>query len=187
MFEYFGGVPQIVVPDNLKSGITKPDRYEAGVNRSYQEMAEHYGTCVIPSRVRKPKDKAKAEVGVLIVSRWILASLRNKSFTSLEELNEYIAEALERVNSKKMKLFEKSRKELFEAIDLPALGRLRSEPYQFAEWKKATVNIDYHIAFDKHFYSCPHQLVKREVDVRATGSTVEVFHRGERVASHRRR
>jgi transposase len=187
MFEYFGGVPQIVVPDNLKSGITKPDRYEAGVNRSYQEMAEHYGTCVIPSRVRKPKDKAKAEVGVLIVSRWILASLRNKSFTSLEELNEYIAEALERVNSKKMKLFEKSRKELFEAIDLPALGRLRSEPYHFAEWKKATVNIDYHIAFDKHFYSCPHQLVKREVDVRATGSTVEVFHRGERVASHRRR
>lgn len=186
MFEYFNGVPQILVPDNLLSGITKPDRYEATVNRSYQDLAEHYGTCVIPARARRPKDKAKAEAGVLLASRWILAALRNKTFYSLEELNESIQELLVKLNNKKMRHFKKSRKELFEAVDKPALGTLRSKPYVFAEWKQARVNIDYHIVFDDHFYSAPYQLIKQEVQVRATSQTVELLYKSGRVASHRR-
>ena len=186
MFEFFSGVPQILVPDNLLSGITKPDRYEATVNRSYQDLSEHYETCVIPARVRKPKDKAKAEAGVLLASRWILAALRNKTFCSLEELNEAIQVLLEKLNNKKMRHFKKSRRELFEAIDQPALGSLRSKPYIFSEWKAARVNIDYHIIFDDHFYSVPYQLTKQEVQLRATSQTVEIFHKSTRVASHRR-
>ena len=186
MFEYFEGVPQILVPDNLKSGITKPDRYEAGVNRSYQDLAEHYGTCVIPARVKKPKDKAKAEAGVLVVSRWIIAALRNKTFHNLEDLNESISILLERLNNKKMRHFKKSRRELYEILDKPVLGVLRETPYEFSEWKKARVNIDYHVVFDDHFYSAPYLLTKHEVDVRATHSTIEVFYRSERIASHRR-
>ena len=186
MLEYFGGVPQIFVPDNLLSGVTKPDRYEAGVNRSYQDLAEHYGTCVIPARVRKPKDKAKVEAGVLLASRWILAAIRNKTFYSLEELNEAIAVLLVNLNDKKMRHFKESRRQLFEEIDKPELGALRSEPYIFAEWKVARVNIDYHIVFDDHFYSVPYQLIKEEVQVRATHQTVEVIYKSERIASHRR-
>lgn len=186
MFEYFDGVPQILVPDNLLSGITKPDRYEAAVNRSYQNLSEHYGTCVIPARSRKPRDKAKAEAGVLLASRWILAALRNKKFYSLEELNEAIAVLLEKLNNKKMRHFKKSRRELFETIDRPALGNLRAESYVFSEWKKARVNIDYHIVFDDHFYSVPYQLVKEEVDIRATSHTVEIYYKSKRVSSHRR-
>jgi transposase len=186
MFEFFDGVPQILVPDNLKSGVTKPNRYEATINRSYQDLSEHYGTCVIPARVRKPKDKAKAEGGVLLASRWIMAALRNKTFYSLEELNEAIAILLEKLNNKKMRYYKKSRKELFESIDKPALGQLRSTPYIFSEWKKAGINIDYHIEFDNHFYSTPYQLVKEQVDIRATSQTVEVFYKSKRVASHQR-
>ena len=186
MFEFFNGIPQILVPDNLRSGITKPDRYEATVNRSYQDLAEHYGTCVIPARVKKPKDKAKAEAGVLLASRWILAALRNKTFYSLPELNEAIEVLLEKLNNKKMRHYKKSRRELFEIIDKPVLGKLRSTPYVFSEWKQARVNIDYHIVFDDHFYSVPYQLVKAEVSIRATSQTIEVFYKSKRVASHLR-
>lgn len=186
MLEFFNGVPQILIPDNLRSGVTKPDRYEAIVNRSYQDLGEHYGTCIIPARVRKPKDKAKAEGGVLLASRWILAALRNRTFHSLEELNEAIAILLEKLNNKIMRHFKKSRKELFEIIDKPALGVLRPEPYIFSEWKGARVNIDYHIVFDDHFYSTPYQLIKKEIQLRATSQTVEIFYKSNRVASHRR-
>lgn len=186
MFEYFGGVPQIIVPDNLKSGVSVPGRYEAQVNRSYKDLAEHYGTCVIPARVRKPKDKAKAEAGVLVASRWILAALRNKVFYSLADLNEAIGILLEKLNQKKMRHFERSRRELFEEIDAPEIGRLRSQPYEYAEWKGARVNIDHHIVYDKHFYSVPYQLIKKKVEIRATERVVEVFHKSERVASHQR-
>lgn len=186
MLEYFDGVPQILVPDNLKSAVEKPDRYEAKINDSYAEMATHYGTCVIPTRVRKPKDKAKVEAGVLLASRWVLAALRNKTFYSLEALNAAITGLLDKLNEKKMRYFKKSRRELFETIDKPALGRLRSDPYIYAEWKSAGVNIDHHIEYDNHFYSAPYQLIKREVQVRATSQIVEIFYRSERVASHRR-
>ena len=184
MFEYFGGVPEIIIPDNLKSGITKPDRYEATVNRSYEELATHYGSCVIPARIVKPKDKAKVEAGVLFASRWILASLRNKEFYSLSEANEAVGILLEKLNNKTMRQLKKSRRELFESIDQPTLRRLNPSAYVFSQWKKARVNIDYHIAFDGCFYSTPYQLVGKEVEVRATQSVIEVFHGSHRVASH---
>ena len=132
MFEFFGGVPQIVIPDNLKSGVTKSDRYEATINSTYQEFAIHYGTCVIPARSSRPKDKAKAESGVLVVSRWILAALRHKTFHSLEELNSCIRSLLPKINGRKMRYVERSRRELFDSIDAPALGSLRSEPYHLS-------------------------------------------------------
>ncbi len=186
MFEFFGGVPQIVVPDNLRSGVTKPDRYEAVVNRSYEELCDYYGSCVIPSRVGRPRDKAKVESGVLLASRWILASLRDRRFFSLYEANEAIRVCLERINNRKMRHFGKSRRELFEQIDRPVLGRLPVRPYELAFWKRATVNIDHHIVFEDHFYSVPYHLVKRGVEIRATERLLEIFFRNIRVASHRR-
>ena len=186
MFEFFGGVPQIVVPDNLKSGVTKPNGYEAVVNRSYQELSEHYGSCVIPARVGKPKDKAKVESGVLLASRWILASLRDRRFFSLEQANEAIGICLERINNKKMRSFDKSRRELFEQIDKPVLGKIPTRPYEVVFWKRATVNIDHHIVFEDHFYSVPYSLVKRGVEIRSTEKLIEIFLRDTRVASHRR-
>ncbi len=186
MFEFFGGVPQIVVPDNLRSGVTKPDRYEAVVNRSYEELCDYYGSCVIPSRVGRPRDKAKVESGVLLASRWILASLRDRRFFSLYEANEAIRVCLERINNRRMRHFGKSRRELFEQIDRPVLGRLPVRPYELAFWKRATVNIDHHIVFEDHFYSVPYHLVKRGVEIRATERLLEIFFRNIRVASHRR-
>lgn len=186
MLEFFGGVPEILVPDNLKSGITKADRYEALVNENYRAFCEHYKTCVIPARAQRPKDKAKVEVGVLVVSRYILAALRNQVFHSLAELNEAIRPILLRLNDKKMRQYGQSRRELFLEIDLPALGALPSAPFEFAEWARARVNIDYHIAYAGHFYSAPYELIGKEVEVRATVDMVEVLHRCERVASHQR-
>lgn len=186
MFEFFGGVPRIVVPDNLKSGVTKADRYEAVVNRSYEELCEHYGCCVIPARVGKPRDKAKVESGVLLASRWILGSLRDRSFFSLYEANEAIRCCLEKINNKKMRHFGKSRRELFERIDKPVLGKLPARPYELSFWKRATVNIDHHIVFENHFYSVPFHLVKRGVEIRITERLIEIFHRNTRVASHTR-
>jgi transposase len=186
MLEFYGGVPQIIVPDNLKSAVKKPDRYESEINDSYREFSQYYGTCIIPARVRKPKDKAKAEAGVLLVSRWIIAALRNKTFYSLNELNAEIKKLLITVNTKKMRHFKKSRIELFKELDSSSLGRLRSVPYQYAEWKKARVNIDYHVTYDDHFYSAPYQLVKRQVDIRATDTSIEIYYRGKRVSSHLR-
>ena len=186
MWNYFGGVTEITVPDNLKSGVTKPDRYEPLLNETYQEACDHYGTCVIPARSAKPRDKAKVEAAVLVAQRWILARLRNRLFTSLTEMNEAIEECLEILNNRKIKHLGRSRRELFDESDRPVLKALPATPYEFAEWKIATLNIDYHLSFDHHYYSAPHQLVHRKLDVRATAAVIEIFHRGERVASHRR-
>jgi transposase len=185
-FEFLGGVTEIVVPDNLKSGVTKTCRYEPGVNVTYEEMAGHYGVAVVPARRGKPRDKAKVEAGVLLVERWILASLRKRTFFSLGEVNEAIAELLIRLNHRPFRKREGSRRSLFVALDQPALRALPAERYQYGEWKTARVNIDYHVEFGNHFYSVPYTLTQQEVEVRATASTVEIFHRGVRVASHLR-
>ena len=183
-FAFFGGAPEILVPDNLKAGVKSPCRYEPDINPTYHDLAQHYGTAVIPARVRKPKDKAKVEVGVQVVERWILARLRNRKFFSLADLNNAIHELLEELNNRLMRHLGKSRSELFEALDQPALRHLPGLPYEFAIWKKARVHIDYHIEFKKHYYSVPYTLIRKEVFVRATERTVEVFYKHRRVASH---
>jgi transposase len=185
-FEFYKGVPLIVVPDNLKSGVSRACRYEPDINPSYHDMAVHYGTAIIPARVRKPKDKAKAENAVLLVERWILAVLRNRTFFSLDELNQAIAELLERLNNRLFKKLPGSRLSWFEEIDQPALLPLPQSRYVLAEWKKARVNIDYHIELNRHYYSVPYKLIHEEVNIRYTVTTVEIFHRGNRVASHLR-
>ncbi len=185
-FEFYGGVPEIVVPDNLKSGVTKACRYEPGVNLTYEEMAQYYGVAVVPARPRKPRDKAKAEAGVLLVERWILAALRKRTFFSLGELNEAIAELRVRLNEHSFRKREGSRQSLFETLDRPALKPLPAERYQCGEWKTVRVNIDYHVEFDRHCYSVPYQLTQHQVEIRATATTVEIFHQGTRVASHAR-
>ena len=184
---FFGGVPQIIVPDNLKSGVSKPCRYEPDINPTYNDLALHYGTAIIPARVRKPKDKSKAEVAVqVVVERWILARLRNRTFFCLSEANAAIAELLEDLNSRPFKKLPGSRREAFGALDQPALRPLPQRPYEFAEWKKARVNIDYHIEVLGHYYSVPYQLLKQQLDVRFSATTVECLHKGQRVASHPR-
>ncbi len=185
-FRFFGGVSETLVPDNLKSGITHPHRYEPDVNRTYAEMAEHYGVAVIPTRVAKPKDKAKVEVAVLVVERWILARLRHQTFFSLAALNEAIAELLPLLNERTFKKMPGSRRSLYEELDRPALSPLPTTPYPFATWKKARVSIDYHIEVERRYYSVPYQLVKSEVEARIGERTVEIFHGNRRVASHRR-
>jgi len=192
-FNFLGGVPNIVVPDNLKSGVTRAHRYEPDLNPTYQDMATHYGVAVVPARVRKPRDKAKVEVGVQIVERTILAVLRHRQFFSLAELNRAIAELLTRLNQRPFsgypvadKKLPGSRKTQFETIDQPALKPLPSTAYEYAEWKQARVHIDYHIEVQRHYYSVPHHLIKRQLDVRITASTIECFHHGQRVACHRR-
>ena len=185
-FEYFGGVPHIVVPDNLRAGISKSCRYEPDINPTYQDMASHYGTVIIPARVRKPRDKAKAEVGVQIAERWILAVLRNYTFFSLTQVNEAIDGLLDKLNNRLFKKLEGSRKSCFEAIEKSALLTLPQSRYVFAEWKNASVNIDYHVEVDRHYYSVPYQLVRQAVQIRYTATTVEAFHKGRRVASHKR-
>lgn len=181
---FFGGVPKSLVPDQLKSGVTRSCRYEPGIQRTYEEMARHYGTCVFPARPRRPRDKAKVEVGVQIVERWILACLRNLTFFSLDALNEHITTLLDRLNDRVMRVYGKSRRQLFEELDKPALLPLPSERFVYAEWKLVRVNIDYHVAIDHHFYSAPHTLVHEQLEARITSTTVEIFRRGERVASH---
>lgn len=185
-FAFFGGVPRIVVPDNLKSGVSKTCRYEPELNPTYRDMAEHYGVAVIPARVRKPKDKAKVEVAVQIVERWILAALRNRKFFSLAELNAAIRELLEKLNNRPFKKLPGSRMSRFLEIDKPALRPLPASSYQFAQWKKARVAPDYHIELFGHYYSVPYPLIGKELDVRATDATVECFHKSKRVASHAR-
>jgi transposase len=191
-FAFFEGVSEIVVPDNLKSGVRHPHRYEPDLNPTYQDMAAHYGVAILPARVRRPRDKAKVEVGVLLVERWILAALRDRTFFCLTELvscsagadNRAIAGLLERLNSRPFKKLPGSRREMFERLDQPALCALPATPYEYAEWRKARVNIDYHVAVEKSYYSVPYQLVRRQLDVRITARTVECLHRGKRVASH---
>ena len=183
-FAFFGGVPKLVVPDNLKAGVKKPSFYEPEINPTYLDLVNHYGTVVIPARVRRPKDKAKVETGVQIVERWILARLRNRQFFSLRQLNQAIAELLADLNNKPFQKLPGSRKSAFESMDRPALNPLPSQPYQFAEWKKATVNVDYHIEVHRHYYSVPHALIKKKIDVRITNNTIECFYKSKRVASH---
>jgi transposase len=185
-FEYFRGVPKVIVPDNLKSGVSKACRYEPDLNPTYHEMAVHYGAAIIPARARKPRDKAKVEVGVQVVERWILAALRNRVFFSLRELNNAIWELLEKLNTKPFKKMNGSRHTWFETLDQPALIPLPTHAYVTSEWKKARVNIDYHVELGNHYYSVPYQLVGEEVQVRYTQATVEVFCKGKRVAGHRK-
>lgn len=185
-FEFFGGVSEIVVPDNPKTGVTKACRYEPDLNRTYQEMAAHYGVAVVPARPRKPRDKAKAEAGVLLVERWILAALRKRTFFSLAELNEAIAELLVRLNAKPFRKRDGNRQTLFETLERPALRPLPAERYEFGAWRTVRANIDYHIEYERHYYSVPYQLTGQELEVRGSAATVEIFHRGVRVASHPR-
>lgn len=185
-FTFFGGVPEIVVPDNLKSGVAKPCRYEPDINPTYHDLARHYGTVVLPARIRKPKDKAKAEVGVQVVERWILARVRNRKFYSLAGLNQTIHKLLQELNNRQMQHLGKSRRQLYEMLDRPALKPLPQLDYEFALWKKARVNIDYHVEYKKHFYSVPYNLIRKEVYIRATEHTVEIFYNNQRVASHPR-
>jgi len=183
-FQFIGGVPEIVVPDNLKSGVTKPCRYDPDINPSYAELARHYGIAVIPARVRKPKDKAKAEGGVQLVERWIMAALRNRTFFSLAEANAAIAELLIKLNNHPFQKLPGCRRSQFETLDKPALKALPTTAYEYAEWKLVRVGIDYHVEVDKHYYSVPYQLAKVQLDTRMTSQIVECFHKGKRVASH---
>lgn len=183
---FMQGVPELVIPDNLKSGVTKASRYEPDLNPTYQEVATHYGFAIIPTRVCKPRDKAKVEVGVQVVERWILARLRHFTFFSLHELNPHIRGLLSKLNHRPFRKLPGSRRSLYESLDRPALKPLPTQPYVYAEWKKARVHIDYHIEVEGHYYSVPYQLVKEQVDVRLTAETIEVFHKSRRVTSHRR-
>jgi transposase len=185
-FAAIGGVPRALVPDNLKAGITKPSRYEPGINRTYQDLADHYGCVVLPTRIRHPRDKAKVEVAVQIVERFVLAKLRNRTFFSLAELNAAIRDCTAAINAKIMRHIGKSRAELLETLDRPALQALPDTPYAYAEWQRARVAPDYHIEIVGHFYSVPSRLIREIVEVRSTAETVEVFHKGKRIASHAR-
>jgi transposase len=185
-FEFFGGVPEIIVPDQLRSAVSKPCRYEPEINTSYQHMASHYKTAIIPARPLKPKDKAKAENAVLIVQRWILARLRHHTFFTLAELNITIKSLLEDLNQRPFKKLPGSRLSQFELLDKPVLSPLPAERYEYLEFKLARVNIDYHFEFDKHYYSVPHHLVKSQVELQATRDGVAVFFKGKQVARHPR-
>ncbi len=182
--QYFQAVPELLIPDNLRSGVTHAHRYEPIVNETYAEMAAHYGSAILPARVRRPRDKAKVEVAVQIVERWILARLRHETFFSLGELNRAIAALLARLNARAFRKLAGSRQELFETLDRPMMKPLPAAPYVFGEWKRARVHIDYHIEVDRHYYSVPYQWVGRQLEVRLTANTVEAFHRGKRIASH---
>ena len=185
-FAYFGCCPRVLVPDNLKSGVTRACFYDPDINPAYADLADHYGAVVLPARPRKPRDKAIVENGVLVAKRWILAVLRRRTFFSLAELNAAIRELLENLKKRPMRKIKKSRRELFEEVDRPAALQLPEQSYEFAEWRKARVNIDYHIEVDRHYYSVPFRLIREQLDVRLTSGTVEAFHRGERVAVHAR-
>ncbi len=183
---FLGGVPGALVPDQLKSGVSRACRYEPGIQRNYQDLAEHYGTVVLPARPAKPRDKAKAEVGVQIAQRWILARLRNQTFFSLDELNERIAELLEELNDRTMRQYKASRRELFARYDQPMLKPLPAKRFVYARWAVAKVNIDYHFEVDRHYYSVPFCHLGEKVDVRISSGTVEAFLHNERIAAHSR-
>ena len=184
MFAFFGGTTKIIVCDNLKAAVTKPDRYEPGINRTYQDMARHYATTVMPARPYKPRDKAKVEQSVLLVERWVLARLRNQRFFSAAELNLTIASLLTELNARIMRGYGTSRAELFATLDAPVLKPLPTQPYTFAVWKRCRVAPDYHVEVDGCWYSVPFRLIRELVDVRVADKTVEAFHKGERIASH---
>ena len=185
-YEYFEGVAKITVPDNPKTAVNNACRYEPDMNATYLEMAEHYGTVIIPARARKPRDKAKVENAVQNAERSILAALRNQTFFSVAEVNKAMKKFLVKLNSKPFQKMEGSRLSLYEELEKLVLLPLPERRYQFSEWKKAKVNIDYHVQADKHLYSVPYRLIHQQVDVRLTGQTVEIFSRRQRVAAHRR-
>jgi transposase len=183
-FAFFGGVPAMVVSDNLKSGITKACFYEPAVNRTYAEMAAHYDTAVLPARPYKPRDKAKVEVAVQVATRWIIAKLRNRRFFSLAKLNAAIAELVTALNNRVTRHLGASRQGLFDELERSALKRLPTEPYVYAEWKQCRAGLDYHVEVERHYYSVPHTLLRETIWARITARTVELFHRGKRVAAH---
>src|SRR6202142_3655047 len=183
-FAYFGGVTAATVCDQLKPGVTVSCRYEPGVQRTYEEMAEPYGTTVLPARPLHPRDKPKVEVAVLVVQRWILARLRNETHFSLESLNERIAELLKELNDRRMRVYQVSRRQLFEQLDRPALKPLPATRFVYGEWSRAKVNVDYHVEVEGHYYSVPHTHLPEHIDVRVSVATVEILLDGRRVASH---
>jgi transposase len=184
MFEFYGGVTGLTICDNLRSGVTHPDRYEAEVNAAYRDLAAHYGTCVFPTRVRKPRDKGKVEAAVLVAQRWILATLRQRRFYHLEEMNVAISELLVKLNNRVMRHVKQSRRELYERLDRPALKPLPARRYEYSDWKEVKANIDYHVSFEDHFYSVPYTMVGEWFWCRATHHTVELYHKGKRITSH---
>ena len=186
-FDYLGGVPVMVVPDNLKSGVSKACRYDPDLNPSYQQLAAHYGVALVPARPLKPKDKAKAEVGVQIIERWILARLRHHTFFSLAELNHCIKVLLEEVNNKPFKQLPGTRKLNFESIDKPALSPLPLHAYQYTEIKRVKVNIDYHVQYEGHLYSVPHHLVGERLEVHAKETVIEFYFHNKRIHAHARK
>ena len=185
-FSFLGGLPRIIKPDNLKAGVKRASYYEPDLNPSYLKMAEYYGVAVLPTRIRKPKDKPNSENGVQNIERWVLAPLRNQVFFSVGGFNQAMRPLLLALNERKMDHLGKSRRELFEELDQPALRPLPEHPYEFALWKTARVNIDYHVSFEQHFYSVPSRLLHEKVEIRATDWVVEIFHQGIQVAIHPR-
>jgi transposase len=185
-FEFFGGVTAAVVPDNLKAGVKNPWWYEPELNRSYQDFSEYYSTAVLPTRIQKPRDKAKVEKAVQEVERWVIAPLRDHVFYSTGEINDAIKPLLDALNTRRMRDYGASRQELFERLDREALKALPAKPYQFAQWKKARVNIDYHIEFERHWYSVPYYHVRQEVWLKVSEKFVEVFCNNQRITFHER-
>jgi len=187
MFRFFGGVPRLLVPDNLKSGVNKASFYDPEINRSYAMMAAHYGVGILPARPYRPRDKAKVEAGVRFAQSYILGRLRHQTFFSLAEANRAIALVLERMNGHVMRRLGLSRSDLFASVERGALRSLPATDYEFAEWRLARVGLDYHVEVHDFYYSVPHALIRAQVDVRITSRTIEVFHRAKRVAAHQRR
>ena len=183
-FEFFGGVPALLVPDNLKAAVSKPDRYEPKLNDSYQKLAHHYQTAIMPARPRKPKDKAKAENAVLIVERWIMMRLRHRVFHTFHELNLTIRELMLSLNQREMRQLGASRAELFNSLDKPALKPLSAQRYLYTEIKRAKVGPDYHIEYKRHYYSVPHQLVGQQVQLEANSRLIRIYHQGNLVTQH---
>jgi transposase len=184
-YQFFGGVSRLLIPDNLKTGVAKADWYSPVINKTYHEMAEFYGTAIIPTGVRKPKEKASVERAVGVISTWIIAALRNRQFFSLWDLNEAMGQKLADLNRKPFQKKPGSRESAF-AEELPFLSPLPAKPFELATWKIATVQLNYHIATDKMNYSVPYEYIKHKVDVRLTQHLVEIFYKGKRIASHKR-
>src|SRR5271167_3562384 len=187
MFRFFGGVPKLLVPDNLQSGVNKASFYDPEINRTYGAMAAHYSVGILPARPYKPRDKAKVEAGVRLAQTYILGRLRAQTFFSLAECNQAITWVMQRMNERTMRHLGLSRRELFEKVERATLNGLPAGDWEFAEWRRARVNLDYHIEVNDFLYSIPHTLIRAEVEVRVTARTAEVFHRGQRVAAHQRR
>jgi transposase len=184
--EYFGGIPALVVPDNTKTGVTKAHRYDPDLNPTYYNFALHCGFGIVPARPYKPRDKAKVESAVQVAERWIVAALRHRKFFEPEELNQAIRELLTKLNYRPFRKRDGTRASVWETLDKPALKPLPTEPFDVSEWSRARVNIDYHVVFDSNLYSVPYHLVHELVEIRSTPTTVEILHKGTRVASHLR-